>query len=233
MLILLLALVLPHYRTPHHPRAVFDTIRGAAANGGDVIVRVTNPAAKWDTLRNVGPPWAWWQRDVLVSRKRCPPACAPGGVTFVASMTRVTGLGPQTDSFMVELPDTARAVCVLIANGVPCPLRTQRLLRPPAWVPGQPPAQPGGLAWRSFEYEADTLVAWGYDTGAGQYIGRLEEHTNIRVRPDSNAVFGGWWHSLAEPVPIAALAKAAPPIIKRIHRRIAKQIDRYASRGEQ
>jgi len=180
--------------------------------------------------------------DVVVRDNTRPPAVNIGGITFVGEMVvfshPLDPRVPQVDSFVVELPDTTRAFCALIVGGIPVPLRTVRDLKIPPWVPGNDPklglpttTAALGIAWHSFEYDADTLVAWGYAAGDSQYVGHLQVRTNIKVRPDSNAVFSGYWRSYGSAVPIQIVAKIPP--IKRIRDKYAKLIDQYALRQQQ
>lgn len=159
------------------------------------------------------------------------PATTVAGITFVGKMVLFTHPeAPEVDSFVVELPDTTRAFCALIVSGTPLPIPTARRLRVPPWQPGVgvPTPTGPGIAWRSFMYHADTLVAWGYDVGDSQYVGRLEMRTKIKVRQDSNAVFTGYWETYGAAVPIPVIAKK--PAIRELRQKYVKLIDQYALR---
>jgi hypothetical protein len=93
----------------------------------------------------------------------------------------------------------------LIAGGVKLQLKTERLKKIPPWVPGQPPALPG-VAWRALMYQADTLLAWGYNDDNAAYVGHLELHAaGLPVR-------GGYWRSFgpAKEIPKPVASKIQP-----------------------
>jgi len=179
-------------------------------------------------------PWQWPPNDsdiVVVKNPR--PHQKAGGIKFVGKMVLFQGplrspLGPGVpveDSFVVEFPDTTHAHLALIAEGAKLPLKTVRdPILPPTAREGARPLQAHEVAWHAYQYDADTLVMWGYDAGDSQYVGRLQVHTNIPVRPDSHAVIEGYWMSYGQAVPIKKLAAA--PIIKKLRRVVPKVVGR-------
>ena len=102
------------------------------------------------------------------------------------------------DSFTCIIPDTNTAAFYWRDGGVGVSLPTERIHTLPPWVPGNDPALGlptgaaiPGIAWRAFYY-GDTLVMWGYPVTPG-YVGHLQFHTSLHIRPDSTAVFAGYW----------------------------------------
>jgi hypothetical protein len=148
------------------------------------------------------PPGNWKPVDTL-SVKRMPkldPNYAASGIEFTGELCIYPahplppGVDKQVasanvvDSFTVTLPTEDKARMTLIAGGAKLPLKTERLKKIPPWVPGQPPALPG-VAWRAFEYEADTLTMFGYNDDNAMFVGHLE------LRAAGLPVRQGYWHS--------------------------------------
>src|SRR5438128_1962532 len=141
---------------------------------------VMRQAAPRESLVIVKNPPGWWKPvDTLIVKHVPPPPANPAGIEMTGELTifsHVPGMeSAEVDSFTVELPDTDRARMTMVVGGARLPLKTERLLKIPGWVRGQPPALPG-IAWRAFMYEADTLVMWGYDDPP-IWVGHLELHS--------------------------------------------------------
>ena len=125
------------------------------------------------------PPGHWRPVDTLmvVDRPR-----APARDVTMRGKLKILGLpadGAQPDSFRVWLPGRERILFSIFAGGAELPLKARR--------------EPGdGLAWKAFYGMADTMLFRGWDNG-DRWQGNMELRTAVRVRPDSNATYAGFW----------------------------------------
>ena len=114
----------------------------------------------------------------------------------------------ETERFTLKLPSSHEALMQIRLPGQPAlTVPTKRDTTTKPWGPGP------GVAWVARVYDHDVMKLWGYDTGSGSYVGRLEMHTTTPSGKDT--VYNGYWRTTTvQPLLHRRHKKPAAPQIK-------------------
>ena len=172
-----------------------------------------------DTVVVKNPPGFWRPTDTLIVVSDLPsPPRHPSSVVLSGEFTvfneylKAASGSFWSDKFRLELPSSHEALMKIQLPGQPVlavPTKRDTMTRP--WGPGP------GVAWVARMYDHDVMKLWGYDTGSGSYVGKLEMHTTTPSGKDT--VYNGYWRTTAvQPLlhkrhkkPIAPQIKFKPP----------------------